>query len=306
MASFWVALSQQVRFLGWVYTAAWSLSFYPQAITNYRRRSVTGVSIDFLLINPFGFLCYFLSNTILYASPVVRKQYQQRHDGHLPQVQPNDVAFAAHAFLLSTLTLLQTLIYKVRRSSPPTLFTPRRSNLPVQRDSSQRPSLYNLLFLSLAVSTIFAGAVLAGTSSHTIAWLDLVIFLSWLKLYISFAKYVPQVVLNYRRKSTEGWSIENIILDLTGGTLSLAQLVLDAWIDADWRAITGNPGKLGLSLLSLSFDLVFVAQHFVLYRDARSRLLKGGANSSDQEQARGALAEGERAPLLRGPREDEA
>ncbi|GAA5933958.1 hypothetical protein JCM1841_002545 [Sporobolomyces salmonicolor] len=283
MASFWVALSQ---FLGWVYTAAWSLSFYPQAITNYRRRSVTGVSIDFLLINPFGFLCYFLSNTILYASPVVRKQYQQRHDGHLPQVQPNDVAFAAHAFLLSTLTLLQTLIYK--------------------RDSSQRPSLYNLLFLSLAVSTIFAGAVLAGTSSHTIAWLDLVIFLSWLKLYISFAKYVPQVVLNYRRKSTEGWSIENIILDLTGGTLSLAQLVLDAWIDADWRAITGNPGKLGLSLLSLSFDLVFVVQHFVLYRDARSRLLKGGANSSDQEQARGALAEGERAPLLRGPREDEA
>ncbi|GAA5894020.1 hypothetical protein JCM5296_004134 [Sporobolomyces johnsonii] len=279
MVSFWAALS---HFLGWVYTAAWSLSFYPQAVTNYRRKSVTGVSIDFLLINPFGFLCYFLFNTILYASPVVRKQYQERHDGHLPQVQPNDIAFAAHAFLLSTLTLLQTLIYK--------------------RDSSQRPSLYNRLFLALAVSAIIVGVVLAGSSSHIIAWLDLVIFLSWLKLYISFAKYVPQVVLNYRRKSTEGWSIENIILDLTGGTLSLAQLVLDAWIDADWRAITGNPGKLGLSLLSLSFDLVFVVQHFVLYRDdSRSSLLNGGATSSDQEQARRAReeGEGERAPLLR-------
>lgn len=44
--------------LGVVYTLAWGLSFYPQAILNYRRRSVTGLSIDFLYLNPVGFACY--------------------------------------------------------------------------------------------------------------------------------------------------------------------------------------------------------------------------------------------------------
>ncbi|CAN0533671.1 unnamed protein product, partial [Scytosiphon promiscuus] len=30
-------------------------------------------------------------------------------------------------------------------------------------------------------------------------------------------KYIPQVILNIRRRSTKGWTIWNVILDLTGG-----------------------------------------------------------------------------------------
>lgn len=37
-------------------------------------------------------------------------------------------------------------------------------------------------------------------------------------------KYVPQVVLNIRRRSTTGWTIWNVILDLTGGFLSVVQV----------------------------------------------------------------------------------
>ena len=35
-----------------------------------------------------------------------------------------------------------------------------------------------------------------------------------------------QAVMNYRRKSTEGWSIGNIILDFTGGSFSILQMFL--------------------------------------------------------------------------------
>jgi hypothetical protein len=35
--------------------------------------------------------------------------------------------------------------------------------------------------------------------------------------------------MNYRRKSTEGWSIGNIFLDFTGGLLSMLQMVLNAY-----------------------------------------------------------------------------
>ena len=39
---------------GWVYFIAWSLSFYPQAMLNLRRRSTTGTTVDFHLINCLG------------------------------------------------------------------------------------------------------------------------------------------------------------------------------------------------------------------------------------------------------------
>ena len=33
--------------LGWLYFVSWSVSFYPQAVLNYRRKSVVGMSFDF-------------------------------------------------------------------------------------------------------------------------------------------------------------------------------------------------------------------------------------------------------------------
>lgn len=39
-------------------------------------------------------------------------------------------------------------------------------------------------------------------------------------------KYVPQVVLNIRRRSTTGWTIWNVILDFTGGLLSVVQVFI--------------------------------------------------------------------------------
>ena len=39
---------------GWVYFACWSASFYPQPLLNHRRRSTSGTTIDFPLINCLG------------------------------------------------------------------------------------------------------------------------------------------------------------------------------------------------------------------------------------------------------------
>lgn len=38
-----------------VYFCAWSISFYPQAFLNWRRKSVAGLSLDFQLLNLLGF-----------------------------------------------------------------------------------------------------------------------------------------------------------------------------------------------------------------------------------------------------------
>ncbi len=103
-ASFLAILSY---LFGWVYTLCWSLSFYPQPILNFRRRSTTGTTIDFPAINVLGFLAYFVSNAAFLYSPKIRLQYALRNHGLTPTVQFNDLAFAGHAVLLSVLTLSQ-------------------------------------------------------------------------------------------------------------------------------------------------------------------------------------------------------
>lgn len=94
--------------------------------------------------------------------------------------------------------------------------------------------------------------------------------------------------MNYKRKSTVGWSIGNIFLDFTGGALSILQMILNAYnyskyssqnfylfiysfinlnlILDDWASVFGDPTKFGLGFLSILFDIIFFLQHYVFYR----------------------------------------
>lgn len=56
--------------------------------------------------------------------------------------------------------------------------------------------------------------------------------------------------MNYQRKSTIGWSIGNIFLDFVGGTLSMAQMLVNSYNYNDWESIFGDVTKFGLGLFS--------------------------------------------------------
>ncbi|CAF3363207.1 unnamed protein product [Rotaria sp. Silwood1] len=102
--------------------------------------------------------------------------------------------------------------------------------------------------------------------SHHLSTLSLLYFFSYVKLAITIIKYCPQAWMNYKRKSTEGWSIGNILLDFTGGLFSLLQMFLLSTNYNDWSSIFGSPTKLGLGLFSILFDILFIVQHYILYR----------------------------------------
>lgn len=69
--------------LGYTYFLSWTLSFYPQIITNCKRAqdAKRGVSIDFLVWNMIGFACYAAYVTSFMYSDVVRKEYSDRFGG---------------------------------------------------------------------------------------------------------------------------------------------------------------------------------------------------------------------------------
>uniref|UniRef100_A0A914CVJ1 Cystinosin n=1 Tax=Acrobeloides nanus TaxID=290746 RepID=A0A914CVJ1_9BILA len=96
-------------------------------------------------------------------------------------------------------------------------------------------------------------------------WLRFIDNLALIKMIITACKYYPQAVHNYKRKSTLGWSIARVWLDFIGGSMSIAQMILQAVNTDDWSGFIGNKGKLGIGLLSVGFDIVFVVQHYLLY-----------------------------------------
>ncbi|KAL7903598.1 PQ loop repeat domain-containing protein [Trichoderma sp. SZMC 28014] len=250
---------------GWIYTLAWSLSFYPQPLLNWQRRSTSGTTADFPTINVIGFAAYFVSNTAFYYSPLVRSQYAARNNGLTPTVAFNDIVFAAHALVLSLITASQYLF---------------RPLWGFESSSGARPSRF--------ISGIIAGCALGVLISCVIVWatpsgnpatdwceLDIVYAAGYVKLLVTLVKFTPQILANYRNKSTRGWSIWQILLDVVGGILSLAQLGIDSYLQHDWSGVTGNPVKLLLGNCSLFFDSIFMFQHYVIY---------SGKVTSDEEQ----------------------
>ena len=185
----------------------------------------TGLSADMIIINPVGFLTLTLWNWGVYFSPLARDQYKRRHGGHSPQISTSDLAFSLHALIISTITLLQVIYYAWRNDRKAKSTLDETDRLLTEQDhsgdargathttrptSTIRPSLP----MQIALIAIFVSSFVAGIFvwSGKTEWLDWLYFVSTLKLFISLVKYVPQVVLNYRLKSSEGLAINVILL----------------------------------------------------------------------------------------------
>ncbi|XP_041474918.1 cystinosin-like isoform X2 [Lytechinus variegatus] len=240
------ALSIIIIVVGWIYFVAWSVSFYPQVFLNIKRRSVIGLNFDFLAYNLTGFVAYGVFNVGMYWIQPIKDAYKAKHMYGVNPVLLNDVIFTLHAVFITSVTIFQCLIYE-------------RGN--------QKVSLISRIIL--AGSWLFALITLiitAASGGSVITWLEFIYYFSYIKLGVTLIKYIPQAYMNYTRQSTEGWSIGNILLDFTGGSFSLLQMFLVSYNNDDWASIFGDPTKFGLGFFSIAFDILFIIQHYILYR----------------------------------------
>ncbi|XP_033222103.1 cystinosin homolog isoform X2 [Belonocnema kinseyi] len=250
--------------VGWLYFLAWSVSFYPQIYSNYKRKSVVGLNFDFLSLNLVGFVLYSLFNCGLYWIPEIEQEYFSRYPKGLNPVKENDIFFSLHAFFATVITILQCFIYEIG----------------TQRVSTTARIIHGIFAIFIGISTFLA-------LGHVIGWLDFLYYCSYVKLAITLIKYVPQAFYNYKRKSTVGWSIGNIFLDFTGGTLSMLQMIINAYNFDDWESIFGDPTKFGLGFFSVAFDIFFLVQHYCLYGNRHEGyiILPGTCHVESQEDS---------------------
>jgi cystinosin len=139
-------------------------------------------------------------------------------------VAANDVAFSIHAVTLTAFTLSQVLIYE-------------RGN---QKVSKVCISITAVVWIAAIVCLI-----VAWPKSN---WLWLIDVFNSIQVLMTAIKYIPQAVMNFRRKSTIGWSIGNILLDLTGGVLNFGQMGVQS---VDQHTLVNFYGNIGKTLLSL-------------------------------------------------------
>ena len=247
--------------VGYCYFIFWCASFYPQVVMNFQRKSTEGLSIDYSVVNLFGYICYTTYTFMLYWNKAVREMYIEHYvnanpDGPPPEitVESNDVAFAIHALVMSIIWLVQLQIYdgfkKCREEGKRIVSKP----------------MTVLIFFLLGSCSAYAGLIACTHLFPNLIlvdwlnWLDYLYYVAYMKVVVTTAKYIPQVILNMKRKSCVGWNIWNILLDISGGIFSLAQLVGDAIDLNDLSSIMGNSAKLGLSAVSIFFDVSIITK----------------------------------------------
>lgn len=232
---------------GWIAFFSWSISFYPQVILNFRRKSVVGLNFDFVVLNLTKHSSYLIYNATLYFSSDVRKQYLEKYG--LEQMIPvaaNDVAFSIHAVLFTAITLFQIAIYE---------------------RGTQTVSKISIAIVS-AVWLIAGVCIFIALPNHS--WLWLISVFNSIQVSMTIVKYIPQAFMNFNRKSTDGFSIGNILLDFSGGVANYAQMAVQSIDQNSWVNFYGNIGKTLLSLITIFFDLLFMCQHYVLYPSWRT------------------------------------
>ena len=243
--------------LGWIYFVAWSVSFYGQVIENYRRRSVSGLNFDFEIYNLVGFTAYTIYNIRGYINDNLGTG----------TIEIQDIVFAVHALTLTLVTIMQILYY----------YNPK--------DKLQTVSHITITIILVMIW----GAILLVVVESGLEYYDpevkdnrkyifnSLVYMGWCKVFISLIKYIPQVISNYKRQSTIGWNIHNILLDFTGGAFSFGQNIVDSFRDefsvtSDGQSKGLNIAKFALSFISMFFDIIFMIQHYILYKDSNSDL----------------------------------
>jgi LCT (Lysosomal Cystine Transporter) family transporter len=189
----------------------------------------------------------------MWWNTAVVQEWQSTHHSSERAVHLNDVIFALHCTLMTAIMATQALLLD---------------------RGGQQVSKLCIAGLAAAVGMVAVYALvllscqtLASSCSVPVSILGLIYIVGSIKIGVTLVKYVPQVLLNHTRKSTQGWSVLNVTLDLAGGLMSLGQVLLVCSVSGDWSRVTGNPITIGLALISIAFDLVFTAQHYVWYGD---------------------------------------
>jgi uncharacterized protein with PQ loop repeat len=172
--------------IGYTYFVSWSYSFFPQIITNYQKKATTGLSTDASILAVLNYTCYTIYNAFFFWDGTIRKEYKDRHGEQAEiTVVSNDVAFAIDALVLTIVILGQIYIY---------------GGYTFKHNVSK--SCWVIVGVTVGICGIQSMCILWKVPGFF--WIDFLYTMATVKLILTIMTYIPQILLNYKRKSTDG------------------------------------------------------------------------------------------------------
>ena len=150
----------------------------------YESGSISGLSTDYTVITTLNCVCYALYNSFFFWDKRIQQEYQDERPGTPLTVDSNDVAFSIHALFVSLALTFQVAYYNGFRTSPLSRAT-----------------------IVIAISLVlFSGIYIFCILLHIegFQWINFLHGMAILKIVLASTGYIPQLVLNYQRKSTRG------------------------------------------------------------------------------------------------------
>ncbi|CAL9733367.1 cystine transporter [Monosporozyma servazzii] len=257
--------------LGFIYVSAWSISMYSPLWENLKCKSARGISMDFAILNTMGYFYLLLSiylqifHWVPYDSSLASKMVDPNatvanmdvNNLDAPKLTMFDLFYCFHGEIINLVTLSQLFWGKSLWKFPEDRY--RRMK-----------SLYFKIFL-ISLSLFFVLTIqfchdnwISGNwnNQRTLQYCNKLFIL---KISMSLIKYIPQVKHNAARKSVKGFSIHGVMLDIVGSIASVLQLLLQLSRENgfSWMLVVLNFGKIGLSLVTMTFCSVFIVQWLI-------------------------------------------
>ena len=138
--------------------------------SNFNRKSVIGLNLDFVALNTTGYLAYAVYNICLATVDGFQQAYFKHFKGSQIPVQLNDILFASHGFVVNVLICVQCIFYE-------------RGD---QELTQIAKGILIAVYSPAAVLTLLF-------SSDGLDGYYYITFFSYVKLLLTLCKYFPQV-----------------------------------------------------------------------------------------------------------------
>ena len=111
-----------------------------------------------------------------------------------------------------------------------------------------------LLLIVMGIFVIIIICIAAAGSSNHFTGSHFLTYASYVKLGITIVSYISW--MNHQRTNTEELSIEIVLLDFAGGSLSMLQMSWESYNLDDWSSFSGDCSKISKICSRSKFNIV--------------------------------------------------
>lgn len=274
---------------GSISIACWIIVFAPQIYENFKRKSSEGLSLTFVVLWLAGDVFNVLGSV-------------------LQGVLPTMIILAIYYTLADIVLLGQCLVYGQGENADLVHLSPASplnddviesaiSSRLLETEDTKGSRLRNAAIKCLLVGLVIAAGLIGWyimyvrdyhhpgkhhNHKHELVFDPLAQFFGWLCAILYLGSRVPQIMLNYQRKSVDGISFMFFLFACLGNVTYVISILS---LDTSWNYIWVNSSWLAGSLGTLAMDFTIFVQFFIynealpLSSDEESSLITDSSNS---------------------------